>query len=326
MARAAIASGVPHAIVVEGERTMAMARRMVVTAWLAFAAVATTAEAPLPERLVPGLGEIDVPVNRATARMRIDPAAFSIPILTEATAKRARLRAGDVLLQVAVGPELVRGHTAMARFGDTPRRATVAWAPRPYVAGLDGVVGPGGLAEPVVRFVFQKPLPGERTVTLPMMEQDGPMVSWGGLFARIDVGGKPMRVRFDPHHPHTLATANAGRRLAEAYGGGMEDARFTTEIAFGIDRPVRRMRLDQPIAIGPLSIAGLGVRTADIGNAAAIPEADAPSPDPDEIVVVARDKRYDPERDRLSLGADVLRQCSTLVFDKPAHEIRLTCA
>lgn len=305
---------------------MGVMRRVAVAALLGWAAVATAAEAPPAERLVPGEGMAEVPINRVPARLRIDPAAYSIPLLSEVVAKRAKLRPSDVTLTFAVGPQLVRGHTAMARLGEMPVRATVAWAPRPFAAGLDGVIGPGGLTEPVIRFVFQKPLPGERTATLPMIGQDGPMSGWGGLFARIEVGGAAMRVRFDPHHPHTLATANAGRRLATAYGGGMEEARFNTEIAFGIERPVRRMRLDRPVAIGPLSIVTLGVRTADVGNAAAIPDADAPPPDPDEIVVVARDKRHDPERDRLSLGADVLRRCSSLVFDKPAREIRLTCA
>lgn len=289
------------------------------------AAGATAADRPVAERLVPGLGEVEVRINRQPMRWRIDPAAFNIPFLSAEAAARAKIRAGDVALLFAVGPQTVRGESGMATTAGQRRRSTMGWFPRPYAAGLDGVIGPGGLAEDRVRFVFRVPRPGERTVTLPMIGQDGPLGDWGSLFARIEVGGAPMRVRFDPHHPHTLATANAGRRLAEAYGGAFAGGAFTTEIAFGIERPVRRMRLARPVTVGPLALTAIGVRTGDVGSSAAVPEADAPPPDPDEIVVVARDKRHDPERDRLSLGADMLRPCSTLVFDKRARTIELSC-
>jgi hypothetical protein len=286
---------------------------------------AVAADRPVAERLVPGLGEVEVRINRRPMRWRIDPAAFNIPFLTAAAAKQAKLRAGDMAILYAVGPQVVRGDSGPATVEAGARRATVAWFPQPYAGGVDGVVGPGGLTEPRVRFVFRMPRPGERIVTLPMIGQDGPLGEWGSLFALIEVGGQPMRVRFDPHHPHTLATANAGRRLAAAYGGGFAGDPFTTEIAFGIERPVRRLRLARPLAIGPLALTAIGVRTGDVGSSAAVPEADAPPPDPDEIVVVARDKRHDPERDRLSLGADVLRPCSTLIFDKGARTIELSC-
>jgi hypothetical protein len=289
------------------------------------AAVAPAADRPVAEQVVPGLGEMDVRINRQPMRWRIDPAAFNIPFLSGEAATRASLRAGDVALLYAVGPQVVRGETGLTTFGRRARRSTVAWFPKPYAAGLDGVIGPGGLAEERVRFVFRTPRRGERTAVLPMIGQDGPLGEWGSLFARIEVGGEPMRVRFDPHHPHTLATANAGRRLAAAYGGRFAGAPFATEIAFGIERPVRRMRLARPVTVGPLALTAIGVRTGDVGSSAAVPEAGTPPPDPDEIVVVARDKRHDPERDRLSLGADVLRPCSTLVFDKRARTIELSC-
>lgn len=41
--------------------------------------------------------------------------------------------------------------------------------------------------------------------------------------------------------------------------------------------------------------------------------------------MVAKGKR-DAKRDRLTIGADLLDRCSAIVFDKPARQIRLTCA
>ena len=108
--------------------------------------------------------------------------------------------------------------------------------------------------------------------------------------------------------------------------GALSGEAVPTEIFFGIERPVRTLTLARPMAIGALSLATLGVRTQDAGNAGAIREAGAvvPTPDPDEVVVTAKNKR-DVRRDVLSLGADQLSRCSSIVFDKPAKQIRLSC-
>jgi hypothetical protein len=111
-------------------------------------------------------------------------------------------------------------------------------------------------------------------------------------------------------------------RLAAAYDARIAGETGSEEIAFGIARPVRTLHLGRPLQIGPLSITELGVRTSDFGNAAAIREAGG---DPDEIVVTAGRRRNN-DRDRIAIGADLLARCSSLVFDRVAHQIRLTCS
>jgi len=81
--------------------------------------------------------------------------------------------------------------------------------------------------------------------------------------------------------------------------------------------------LARPLAIGPLSLDTVAVRTADGGSVAALPTMTAVEADPDEIVVVAKGRRAPGS---MTLGADELRRCSSIVFDKPARVIRLTCA
>jgi hypothetical protein len=93
-------------------------------------------------------------------------------------------------------------------------------------------------------------------------------------------------------------------------------------IAFGISRPVRPMRLGRPLAVGPLTLTELGVRTGDFGNASTIREEGG---DPDEVIVTG-DRRRNSRWDRLALGADQLSRCSAIVFDKRRREVRLTCA
>jgi len=284
------------------------------------------AAAPAPELVVGGDGIVPATINGVSGRIRIDPAVPALPMLATGWADRARLRPGPFAFGYLVGPEQVDGVSAVARIGvgrgAAPRRRRVGWTRRPYLTVADGVIGPGGLPQRVIRFVLRPALPGERTVTLPLVDEGGLLGGWGGTYALIEVGGAPMRIRFDPHHPRTLATAGAGVRLAAAYDGRIGGEIESLEIAFGIRRPVRTLRLARPLAIGPLAIATLGVRTADFGSTASIREEGG---DPDEIVVTGG-RRRNVRRDRISLGADSLARCSSILFDKAARQIRLTCA
>ncbi|WP_114953419.1 hypothetical protein [Sphingosinicella terrae] len=292
-----------------------------------FAAIALTGAAEGPETLVvSGDGIVAATVNDAPGRIRIDPAAPSMAVLDQEWAGRAGLRRGMVGFGYLVGPHRIDGSSAVARIavgeGAQARRRRVGFGARPFTRAADGVIGPGGLPQPVISFVLRDPLPGERTVSLPMADEGGLFGGWGGIYALVELGGEPLRIRFDPHHPRTLATAGAGVRIAEAQDGTMSGAAEPVEIAFGIERPVRTLRLARPFAVGPLALTSLGVRTADFGNAGSIREEDA---DPDEIIVTGRRGR-DTSRDRLSIGADALGRCSSITFDKPGRAIRLTCA
>jgi hypothetical protein len=225
-----------------------------------------------------------------------------------------------------VGPEMVPGRTAVGRIaigeGARPRKKRVGWAARPFVRDAEGVIGPGGVAEPIVRFVLRAPRPGERSIALPLEDEGGLFGGWGRSYALVDLGGESLRVAFNPHEPRTLATAGAALRLANAHDGRVSGETAPAHIAFGISRPVRAMRLGTPFLVGPLAIAELGVRTADFGNAAGIREEGG---DPDEVVVTG-DRRRDRNRDRLTIGADQLRNCSSITFDKRARQVRLSCA
>lgn len=289
--------------------------------------VSTAAAAQPRERVVSGDGIVTITVNGATGRIRIDPAAPALPILTLPFAMgQAHLRPGPFAFAYLVGPQQVEGRSAVGRIvigeGARPRKRRIGWTARSYVEGADGVIGPGGVPEPVVRFVLRDPLPGERTMSFPLEDEGGLFGGWGGTYAPIDLDGAPLRVRFNPHEPRTLATAGAAVRIANAHDGRMGGETAPAHIAFGISRPVRTMRLGTPLMVGPLAISELGVRTADFGNAAGIREEGG---DPDEVIVTG-DRRRNRNRDRLSIGADQLRNCSSIVFDKRARQIRLTCA
>lgn len=308
-----------------------MARWLVVVAGAALVGAA----APPAERVVQPGETAAVSVNGKVRRMRIEPGAPGLVLLTPEYAAAAGLKGGGMLgVDVAylVGNDRVIGRTAVARFaldGARPGKRRIGWTARPYAMGVDAVIGPAGLDEPVVRFVLGPARAGERTVALPMAPTGWLFGSWFGLRAQVAVGADTLLVSFDPDHPRTVANALAAQRLAAVLGGRFTGPASPQEIAFGIERPVRPMALARPLAIGPLAISALGVRTVPDragGTTAHIPEADAPlapPPDPDEVVVTA--KRKKPRPGMLTLGADLLGRCSSLVFDKPAREVRLTC-
>lgn len=241
-------------------------------------AVLLVAAADAPrERIVTGDGIVPGNVATMPGRILVDPGAPSMLMLAPDYAARIGLRPGMFGMRYMVGPVSVDGSSAVTTIdtGGGPRKRRVAWTAQPYTADADGVIGPGGLAEDVVRFALRPPRPGERTVTLPMVDAGGLMGGKGGLFARIELGGQPLKVRFDLRHRRTVATA--------------------------IDR--------------------LFVRVADFGDASIIADE---RDDPDEVVVTAGKKR-DPDRDRLSVGLDQLDRCSSIVFDKRARQITLSC-
>lgn len=300
--------------------------RWIAASGLLLVGAALSAKDAPRERLVPPDGLVAARVGDAAMTVRIDPAMIAMPMLDSAHAALAGLKAGPFPMGFAVGPHVFKGQTAVGSLvlpGAAPFKRRIGWATAPHTEGIAGSLGPGGVPEPLVRFALRPPVAGERSVTLPMMKSGGLFGEWGASDAMILVDGRPMRLRFDPFHPRTLATAGAAVRLAAAQGGTLSGAAVPVEIAFGIRRPVRMLTLARPLAIGPLMLVTLGARTGDYGRTSAIAEAE---PDPDEVVVVARGKKADPSRDRLTLGADMLARCSSILFDKPARRITLRCA
>lgn len=287
-----------------------------------------TASAPPPsERVIAPDGREMVTINGVARSVRIDPGAPAMPLITQEFANAASMKPGMFGFAMDFGPKVtITGGTAVARVafgGGEPVKRRIGFTEKPFAAGFAGVFGPGSLPEPVIRFRLRDAAPGERTATFPMVDQGDLFGGWAERFAVILVEGQPMRVRFDPHHPHTLANAGAAVRLARAYGGTLSGTTSPTEIAFGVERPIRAMTLATPFAVGPLTIGTLGVRTVDHGNTDTIADADQHA-DPNEVVVTGKGK-HDIKRDRLAIGADQLARCSSIVFDKPAKQVRLSC-
>ncbi|MBP2276955.1 MULTISPECIES: hypothetical protein [Sphingomonas] len=292
--------------------------------------------APPAEQVVSGDATIPVTIAGRALRLRIEPAAPGLPLLPRALTADLGLKGGGMFafaVGYRIGSENFYGRTASVKFtwpGHKPASRRVGWLSRDYKPFADGTIGPGGVPEPVIRFQLHAARPGEVPLTVPLDVEGGLggalFGDWFFLDGLVMIGGVPVKLRFDPHSPTTLVTAPAALALAQAQGGTMTYAAGQQEIAYGIVRPYRVMQLARPLMLGGIALSRVGVRVADADLAGRIPEegAAAPAQDPDEIIVVAKAKR--PHKGIIILGADALAGCSTLVFDKPAKQARLSCA
>lgn len=285
--------------------------------WI-LAALALAGDAPF---VVTGDRTVDARVQQQPARLRLDPGAPSMPVFNPDFATRAGFRSGWIGTMAVVGPVRVHGQSAVIRLdlggGEFKRRAT--WFAAPFTRGADGVVGPGGLPQPRIRYDMHPPQPGERRVALPLADFGA-----AGMGVRIPAGERTIDVTFTMESAPSLATAVAGAAIAGSHGGKFDREPENMDIQLGVVRPVRHLALATPFAVGPLALSEMMVRTGDFGSAGAIPDANAPPPDPDEIVVTG-EKKQKPRRVKLAIGSEALARCSSILFDKPARTVTLSC-
>lgn len=283
------------------------------------------------ERVVSGDALVAVTIAGKPLHLRIEPGVPGLVLVAPALKEELGLKAGGFLgigVRYRIGHEVTYGGTHVVPFawaGEKPGKRRIGWMSRAYQPPADGTIGPAGLPESVIRFALHPARAGEQVVTLPMHGGTGLFGGWFAIDGMASIGGAPMVIRFDPHHPRSLANASAAIAIAASHAGAMTQETGRQEIAFGIERPYRVMKLGRPLAIGGLTLASLGVRVTDGNIAGRIAEEGAApeDPDPNEVVVTARKGK--PPLNLLILGADALAGCSSIVFDKPARVIRLSC-
>jgi hypothetical protein len=221
-----------------------------------------------------------------------------------------------------IGPVVVQGHRAPAllAFGFGQHTSGVEWFSA-EVPGGTAQLGPYALPATIVRFALRAPQPGERLFTLPLDEEDN---GWGIASTSLLAGRQQVRFAFAPHFPRSVASAAAGGALARAQGGRFMGQPEDVVISHGVARPARPVRLDRAIAIGPVQLRDMLVRTLDYGAATGIADQLDEPENPSDILVTGRADRQRPQY-IVYLGADVLGGCSSVTFDKAAMTVTLSC-
>lgn len=291
--------------------------------------------APPEEQIVDGDNTVAVKIAGRPLRLRIEAAAPGLPLLPRELATDLSLK-GRGLLALGVGyhigNETFLGRTANVQFewpGNKPARRRVGWLSRDYRPFTDGTIGPAGVPAPIVRFQLHPRREGEVPLALPLDIPGGIAGAlfgdWFFLDGEIDIGGEPVKLRFDPHSAVTLATAPTALAIKRAQGGTLTNVTGDQEIAYGIVRPYRVLRLARPLILGGIALSNVGVRITDVDMIGRDPvEKESAAQDPDEVVVVAKNKKR-ARKGIITLGADALVGCSEIVFDKPAKQVKLSC-
>lgn len=281
----------------------------------AFALPLLVSAAPLPNLAIGLDGLVNARSGTQPLRWLMLADGASAPILNRAAAQRLGFKPGWFGATVKVGPVRVPGSTAVMRFsiGAFEFKRRMGWFERDIAPAYDGMLGPGAVPFPVISFKLRAPQPCEQVMTLPLVDS--------GLQGMGTSYGKPaIMVQFDPQRARSIATAAAGADLARLLDGELFGAVRQEHARFGVMRPVRELRFARPFMVAVLRLNAMLVRTSDYGNTGAIRDADA---DPSEIVVTAKSKVKAIRV--IHLGADALQHCSSLVFDKPRRQLRLSC-
>lgn len=301
---------------------------------LALAAPAEAAKKPPPLPPLPPLElSADAPVITALLdgqplTLRVDPAATDQISLNASAARRLGLGnpgrlvdgqpADTGTLFIDVGKVRVREATTdgVLAIAGRPVRVTLASGDRDHVSGADGLINPVLLPHDEVRFVRRAATPADRANVV-RAEFDRNR----GLLVETPVGKHRIDVVFTPYAAQTIATASAAAFLFETQGGRFTGAPRDTIISHGVTRPVRDIGFDRPFDVAGLRLTTIAARLFDWSGKTSLPAEARPD---DEIVVAGR---FDGQRQwaKLAIGADHLDACASMVWQRLASTLTLTC-
>lgn len=264
-------------------------------------------------------------------KLRVDPAASAYVEVDRSTVRRLRLlRTGRILASLAglrkgglmmhqIGRARLSGGWLNEKLtvGGETRDVRVSWTENDEDDGADGVISPALLPYDEVRLTRRGVSTADRMVVVPVR-----LGQVNGLWGKTSASGREIDVEFAPFKARTVATAAAGAFISQANGGTLSGSPERVVIAYGVDRPVRAIKLTRPFAVVGFSLPGFLVRVADWRGENILPQDEESSSD--EIVVVGRISRQRPWA-KLVLGADMLDRCATISYRRALEQIQLTC-
>ena len=272
---------------------------------------------------------LEMKVNGVDGRVRVDPSAVPRMFCNPDFAVRARIVAQGRAALLSDPADVFGSYGAVTlQLAGRTQEVRANWLDRRYVEDADCVIAPEMIGIDVVRFALAPARSGERTVVMPLNPGGAASPDWNGAAATaVRVGDRDISVGFTLIQPGNTVTATAALRISGAHGGRYAGEAVRSVSASGRDRQLRQMVLQSPLPVGPLAVSEMQVRVTDWGSAGRIKPVGTVEPpaDPDEVKVVAQFE-HQQTFERLMIGSDQLRRCSSIVIDRRTREIRLTCA
>lgn len=243
--------------------------------------------------------------------------APSTLILNPEPAQSLALKPGPFSGKLIVGKTRDKVMITVAKYaiGSQATKGQIGWTSRAISPTASGWLGPGAAPFDVVTFQLHPAEGGETPHSFPMI------FAGGGIVSKIKTGDQDITIMWDNSRGGTIVSGSAGAELAKANAGSFVGPAATEMVQLNAERPTRKLRLANPLRLGPISIRDVSVRTAE-GGESSIPEVDV---DPGEIVVTASAGSNVKPEYFVFVGMNDMRNCSSLTFDKPAKSIRLMC-
>jgi hypothetical protein len=265
---------------------------------------------------------VDAVINGVTFRLKVEFDLLPGVTLNPDAAARAALGPGEGRWTERIGPITLRGRSSddvPLILAGAPAEVSVRWRDGPAVMAADGAVSVHSLPFDSVTINRAQPQAREREISFVTRLHDN-----HGVHFRLPIGRRRIAVRFSLSRPRTTAPAAAAAIIAEQQGGVLGNESSVEEIAPGVERPVRPLRLGRALAFGGLSVPLLMVRTADFRGQHQL--AWAQEPTSDGQIVVTGSRASQEALYRITLGLDVLGRCSSATYRRSTGELRLRCA
>lgn len=279
------------------------------------------APAPTGELVLPAEAPfIELKVNGVQLKLKVQFDHQNGIMLNAVAAARAGLGRGERKYIVEIGPVTIEGRRSLVTF--TMRGATtkipVAWMPRDVASDADGVISPHWLPVAAVRLQRKHPAEGEREFAVATRFE-----LYHGIHVPITASGQRIAVSFTAARPRTYAMAAAAALIGAEHGGSFSGEKGLERISHGVSRPVRTMRLDRPLRIGPLEVSSLAVRSADFRGKHLLPAI--PSEEVTGDITVTGVRLSQQPEYRVVVGLDVLESCSSITYEPPTNRLRFRC-
>jgi hypothetical protein len=273
---------------------------------------------------------VDAVIAGQPVRLRVDFGAHAPILLSAAAAERLAL-ASDVrpgekkkpdrgVVVSRVGRKTVRMPWSRETVTiDDVTRPIPVLTPPAYMAGQgDGSISPQALPCGIVR--LDQRIPGARDAeTLMRVLDDG---AFDGLRVKAAAGAEDIRVEFVPWRRESLGTAATGGVLVSLLGGSLTGPVVDVPVVYGVTRPARLLRLDQPWRGVGIRLPALMMRVSDWEGDHAVPRDGDLDP---ELIQVT--KRRNPQRGQrlLQLGRDVLGDCARFEWRRQGNMLAVHC-
>jgi hypothetical protein len=282
----------------------------------------------LAKRTEPGISTLTIgPDMMVNGSMNGTSTRFLMSLWGERTlflhpdaASRMSFKPGMFKVRGQVGSEKFPGASAVKTYlvDGQPIKRRIVWFSSLFTPGADGVISPGAVPQEVIIAQLRPRRDGERVTTLPLISFPG---TYGKMGTNIRIGDSDVKLVWDLTRNKTLVTASAAADLAANSSGHFVGEKFRERVVYNVQRPVRRMVIDNPFVVGPLRLSDVTAWVGDYGDTSQVPDDQA---DPNEIVVVGKNSKIKPIR-AILVGRNDMMHCSSITLDKRTLQIRLSC-